>query len=537
MERVHRTEVSDALSATVASLRAHGERLRAVLSCMNEGLVVHDGQGAIEFCNPAAERILGLGFEQLAGRSPLDPRWRAVRSDGSAFPGEEHPAALALRSGEAQEQVVMGVYRPDGSLAWISIDALPVFEPASSMASAVVVTFREINAERGRIEELRRNRAVVHAVLENLPAGFYVIDERDERVLALNALMCRIWKIEDLEPALRSGDIDNRAVIARLLPNVVDAEGFAAVSRALREPGALGVNEYEFSLRDGRRLHRVSKRLFDADGGYVGRLFLFEDITRYVAAEEERRTIERRMQEVRRLESLGVLAGGIAHDFNNLLTSIVGNAELARGDALEAAPLRRQMERVIEASARATELCRKMLSFAGTDQGAVRRVHLSDLVHTALRWLQPQLSTRIHLHEELARELPSVLGDPLQLNQVIVNLVLNACEALGESGGNVRVVTGTARRDPGFFARAVLAPDLPEGEYVHVEIADDGCGIEPAVLARIFDPFYSTKFDGRGLGLSAVLGIVRGHRGAIQVESTPGSGTRMCVVFPSAAVS
>jgi PAS domain S-box-containing protein len=509
------------------------ERLRAMIEALSEGFVYQDTASVIHVSNPAAERILGLTADQLAGRTSLDPRWRAVREDGSPFPGHEHPSMQVLASGRPVKDVVMGVHLPDGRLNWIAINAQPVFEPGGARVDGVICTFREITAERQSAEELRRNRAMLDTVLENLPLGFYVIDERSERVLALNHRFCALFGLESLEARLRDGGVGNLEVFERVRGVVADPDAFVAASRALRQPDALELSEFEFATRDGRTLRRISKRLFAARGVYVGRLFLFQDITRDIAAEEERRTAERRMEEVRRLESLGVLAGGIAHDFNNLLTSIVGNAELAALDAGDASPLRRQMERVSAAATQASELCRKLQSYAGTEQVVVRRLHLSDLVHAALRWLQPQITTRVALQEALAVDLPSVLGDQNQLNQVVVNLVLNACEAQEERGGRVRVSTGVARRDARYFAGTVLAPDLPEGEYVHLEVADDGPGIEPAVVARMFDPFFSTKFAGRGLGLSAVLGIVRMHLGALSVESTSGAGTTVRVVLPA----
>jgi signal transduction histidine kinase len=380
----------------------------------------------------------------------------------------------------------------------------------------------------------RGQEAVLRAIVENLPAGYCLVDERTDAVLRLNRTFGEVWGLAGLESLAVRGSLRYGELLERMRPLVADAEGFDRAHASQDRAGAARMFEDEFVLRDGRTLRRQSTPLASALGEYVGRLELYEDVTRRVQAELERRTIERRMEDVRKLESLGVLAGGIAHDFNNLLTSIVGNAELAATGAAEGSALRRQMERIIDAGGRAAELCRRMLSYAGADSASVKRIHLSDLVHGALHWMKPQITTRIHVHEELAADLPGVLGDPIQLNQVVVNLVANACEAIGDRGGQLRVATGAAQRDELYFARTSYSHDLPPGEYVFVEVRDDGCGIDPAMLGHIFDPFFSTKFAGRGLGLSAVLGIVRSHRGAISVESAVDTGTTMRVDLPAA---
>jgi signal transduction histidine kinase len=365
------------------------------------------------------------------------------------------------------------------------------------------------------------------------PGGPPVATPGDRRLLCHNRPLAAILGLGERERALDAGALDARELAAHLRALVQDPEAFDEfLARAVA--GDDQPAEAEFSLRDGRVLRHQVRGLRDELGAAVGELHVIEDVTTRVRSEEERRTLDRRMQDIERLESLGVLAGGIAHDFNNLLTSIVGSAELAALAAPQGSALARQMERVLESSSRATALCQQMLSYSGTSPAVVLRLHLSDTVREAVHWLERDLRAGVRLDLDLAPQLPALLADPAQVHQLTLNLILNACESLPAEGGLVRIATAVVQCRPEHFARAAFAPTMPAGEYLELVIADSGCGIAPATLERIFDPFFSTKFSGSGLGLSAALGIARRHRGALFVESEPGRGTTVRVLFPSA---
>jgi nitrogen-specific signal transduction histidine kinase/CheY-like chemotaxis protein len=246
----------------------------------------------------------------------------------------------------------------------------------------------------------------------------------------------------------------------------------------------------------------------------------------------EQTALERNLLETQKLESLGVLAGGIAHDFNNLLTGVLGNAGLARLACPTNSPIRYHLDQIETTALRAAELCKQMLAYAGKGRFVVRQVDLNEVVRENAELLRTSVSRKAQLTFDLAPELPAVLADTAQMRQVVLNLVTNASEALGEQGGQVRVATGTARLVRDTLRTEKLAADLPEGEYTTLEVSDNGPGMPPEVRARVFEPFFTTKFAGRGLGLAAVLGIVRGHRGAIRVESEPGLGSTFRIFLP-----
>lgn len=256
---------------------------------------------------------------------------------------------------------------------------------------------------------------------------------------------------------------------------------------------------------------------------------------------EERQRIEAeqqefavKMQQVQRLESLGVLAGGIAHDFNNLLTVIIGNTSLA-ADMLppghRAGPFLEDLEK---AALRAAGLTNQMLAYSGKGAFALTQIDLNALTRENATLLDASISKKARFQLELADQLPKIEGDPNQLTQVVMNLITNASEAIDPRAGTIRIRTGSMMVDQAFFAQAALPDALPSGHYVFLEVSDDGAGMDAETVARIFEPFFTTKFTGRGLGLAATLGIIRGHKGSIQVHSEPGEGTRFLLVFPPA---
>jgi signal transduction histidine kinase/ActR/RegA family two-component response regulator len=247
----------------------------------------------------------------------------------------------------------------------------------------------------------------------------------------------------------------------------------------------------------------------------------------------ERRRLEAQLQRTQKLESLGVLSGGIAHDFNNLLTGILGNADAAFRTLPEGSRERDLLEQVTTAAQAAADLTGQLLAYSGRGTFQMEPLDLSGLVEEMGRLLGSSISKKTRLVYELSRELPFVDSDPTQIRQVVMNLITNASEAIGDAPGEVTLRTGSMHIGRAKLAQSYTHDDLPPGEYVFVEVADSGCGMNEETLQKIFDPFFTTKFTGRGLGLAALLGIVRRHRGTIFVSSQPGSGTSFRVLLPA----
>ena len=319
------------------------------------------------------------------------------------------------------------------------------------------------------------------------------------------------------------------------IKEVLGAEAYELIREKIEAALAGQRISYEASIPLGGKQRDILAEYIphvNPQGGVEGYVALITDITELKRAEEDRRTLEARVQHSQKLESLGVLAGGIAHDFNNLLVGILGNADLALMEMPPESPGRDQIEDVSTSAQRAAELTRQMLAYSGKGKFIVKPLNLSKVVEEMSHLLEVSIPKNVILKYDFAADLPSVEADATQLRQIIMNLIINASEAIGETSGVVSIRTGVTEADQSYLSETYLDDDLPEGYYVYLEVADTGCGMDEETKSKIFDPFFTTKFTGRGLGLAATLGIVRGHRGALKVYTHPGRGTNFKVLLP-----
>jgi len=248
-------------------------------------------------------------------------------------------------------------------------------------------------------------------------------------------------------------------------------------------------------------------------------------------AEAERRRLEAQLYQAQKMESLGILAGGVAHDFNNMLMTIIGNAETALLEAAEG-PIRDMVVNIKATALRAAAVTQQMLSFSGKANQTPQPLSLNDLINSSLHLLKVTVPAHISWNLDLAERLPQVEADPGLMQQILVNLVMNAAEAIGAENGTITLSTGVKGLDRGFLSTTLL-PEVETGSYVWLACHDSGSGLDPATLERIFDPFFTTKSEGRGLGLSSVLGIVKGHRGTLRVESAAAKGSTFWIYLPA----
>jgi signal transduction histidine kinase len=279
--------------------------------------------------------------------------------------------------------------------------------------------------------------------------------------------------------------------------------------------------EYE-SPATGRRILVLNAHRFERQERI---LLAMEDVTQIRRVEEE-------LRQSQKMEAIGYLAAGVAHDFNNLLTGIMGNASLLLDKTAGDDPARSKLGAVVNAAERAADLTRQLMAYAGKGRFYMERVDLSDLAVQTSKLIHPSIPANVQLRLDLDRHLPLLLADPGQLHQLVMNLAINGAEAIGDTGGVVLVRTGrqTVTEEP--------LPDLyfnekkTPGEYVYLEVQDNGSGMDEQTKRKIFDPFFTTKFTGRGLGLASVLGILQHHKGLIEVHSVPGRGSSFRVLFP-----
>ncbi len=373
-------------------------------------------------------------------------------------------------------------------------------------------------------EALRREHAYFESLFEGAPEAI-VMTRNDGTVLHVNNEFERLFGYERDEACGEYIDdlvaSPERRDEARALTDDVARGGRAQVEAVRRR-------------RDGREVP-VSIRTAPVivDGEQVGVFAIYRDITVRLAAEEEQRRLEVQVAYMQRLESLGAVVSGIANDFNNILTGILGNAELALARVHDDGELRSMLETIRDAGHRAAGLCGLMMGYAGQGRFLVQPLDLTEQVRAVVERVGPRLPEGVQLELDLDDDLPLVDADPGQIERALRNLLDNAVEALGEDGGTVRVGTSAHSSNEWYLDEHTLVGQVPAGPTVTLVVSDSGRGMDEALRHQVFDPFFSTHSDSRGLGLTAVLGIVRGHHGAIQLESQPGAGSTIQLLFPA----
>ncbi len=369
-----------------------------------------------------------------------------------------------------------------------------------------------------------------HALVEQSPFSIQLFSP-DGETTAVNPAWERLWGLSPDEIMGYNILKDQQLAEKGVLPYI--EKGFAGESVTIPvinyDPAE---NEKLQGARDDRWVRAFIYPLKDHDGSVQQVVLMHEDVTERILAEREKEEQREKMEHVQRLESLGVLAGGIAHDFNNLLTVIMGNASIAASQLPEFSPAIRNIRSIEETSRRAADLCKQMLAYSGKGKLVVKPIILSDLVEEMSQLLRVSIAKNISFRFNLNSRIPAVDADVTQMQQVIMNLVINASEAIGDNGGAISIATGLQHIDKQYLSTTFLDENLDEGSYVYLEVSDTGCGMDENTKERLFEPFFTTKFTGRGLGMAAILGIVRGHHGTVKVYSEKGKGTTFKVLLP-----
>lgn len=519
------TTPSQPASATellLERLERSEELTRSILEAMPGGVVHVALDGSVVRANAEAARVLGLRVDQLTQRYIYDFATRTLDERGEPCPVDEYPVTRALVSGEPQPRKTIGVQRADGSTSWAVFTAVPVKDPHTLTTTGAVVTFLDITERLAAERTLAESEERYRQVAEKSPDAMGVV--QSGRLVYVNEAAVRLLGYDDA-PSLVGIDIWT------LIP-ADHKDAFNEAVRARVRGEVHDLMEERLLRRDGQS---VDVEISVASLEYRGERalsFVARDISGRKRDEEELERLRAQVTHGQKLESLGLLAGGVAHDFNNLLAAILGNASLAKIRLPADSPAAGNVAAIETAARRAADLTGQMLAYAGRGTVVVERVALSQLVSEMVDLLSTVISKKATLDVELDEELPAVEGDAAQLRQVVMNLILNASDALREGVGRITIKTGTVELTEQALAATYVDDELPAGRYVVVEISDTGIGMDEATRARVFDPFFSTKTTGRGLGLAATLGIVRGHGGAIELRSEPNRGTTFRVYFP-----
>ena len=375
--------------------------------------------------------------------------------------------------------------------------------------------------EHKRAERLLQESEELYADLyDNAPDMYVSVDAQTARVLQCNQTLAEKLGFSKEE------------IIDRPVFNLYHPDSLPAAERVFRtfvETGRILDEELQLRKKSGHRID-VSLNVSavrDESGKVLHSRSCWRDIS-------DRKRLEAQIRQDEKLASLGTVAGGVAHNFNNLLMAILGFQDMAMIDLDPASQTCRNVRQAYDLSLRASEVASKMLSYTGIAYFIAKPMDLSGYIRELIPELQESMPAEALLELELDETLPAVASDPAPLKQVLRNLATNAWEALGETRGVIRVTTGSMHCSRERLRKTYLQENLPEGDYVYLEVSDPGQGIDPGNMDKIFDPFFTTKIAGRGLGLASLLGIVRAHRGAVEVRSRPGERTRFRVLLPAA---
>jgi len=407
-----------------------------------------------------------------------------------------------------------------GVMEFFSREALDPDEDLLHMASSIGYQIGEF-VERQRAQESLAEREESFRILSETASDGIISIDTTSTILFANTASGKIFGYTPKE--LLGSDL------TMLMPEYMRHVHRAAI-RNYAETGHRHISWNSVQLpgrhKDGREVPlEISFAEYRQDRKHVF-IGIIRDIT-------ERKRLDEKLRQTAKLESLGLLAGGIAHDFNNLLTGILGNISMASDTLSESHSAWTNLRDAAQACERAAHLTKQLLAYAGKGRFIIQPLNLSNQVREIMALVKTSIPKNVQLRLDLAEPLLCIEGDATQIQQLIMNLVINGAEAIGQGDGTVLITTTVQDVDEDYIKQLLGGSEIAPGKYVSLEVHDTGCGMDPPTVAQIFDPFFTTKFTGRGLGLAAVLGIVRGHKGALKVYSAPGKGSTFKILFPA----
>jgi len=482
-----------------AALRASEERLRLAQQVARVGSFEWNVQTGVIQWTPELEHIYGLPPQGFAGTREA---WeQMIHSEDRAVAAQLAHEVLDTGSFDAEWRII----RPDGSVRWVACKA-SVFKNESDKPLRLIGLQFDITERKHAEASLRESEERFRNMADSAPVMIWVAGT--DRVLNFFNKTWLDFVGRTMEQELNNGwtecihpdDLDH--CIATYISAFDKRETFHIEIRCRRADG-----EYRWVLCTG-----VPR--FAPDGVFEGYIGSDIDITVLKRAQQETLTRQK-------LESMGLLAGGIAHDFNNLLGSILTTSEVVLSELPADSDVIHEVQAIQSVAHRGAEIVRQMMSFAGQANTAFERVDVGQLVGEMIQLLKVSISKVATLRIDVSKDLPTVWASPAQIRQVVMNLVINASEALGEEEGIISV-------------NLARIPSGSEGDHIRLEVSDTGCGMTDEVRGKMFDPFFTTKFAGRGLGLASVQGIVRSHGGVLDVASAPGRGCRIEILLPCA---
>jgi len=365
-------------------------------------------------------------------------------------------------------------------------------------------------------------------IMDHAPIGIFMLNKQG-RFMFINRALCDMFGISEAEFI----EAEN---YTEVMPTALAEQCVTSNNACLTQGKTITVQE-TISNPDGKEyiINTTKTPVYNSAGDITALVGISVNVTEQFEHDQEKEQIQQQLQHTQKLESLGVLAGGIAHDFNNILAAIMGHASLAESKCKQADPLavEQHLGRIVTASEKAADLCKQMLAYSGQGKFIIKPLDISAFVESIINILEVSLNKGIILKLSLMENLPMVEADVSQMQQILMNLVTNANEAIASCSGVIAIRTGIMDAGENYLAHCLCAEDIYPGRFVFMEVSDTGSGMNGETIEKIFDPFFTTKFTGRGLGMSAVLGIIRGHQGALKLYSELGQGTTFRVLLPA----
>jgi PAS domain S-box-containing protein len=491
--------------------------LKGVINSIPDLIFFKNMDGVYLGCNRSFEEFIGREEQHIVGKTDFD---LFDKDTAEFFVQKDNVIYKSGKPGINEEWVDY----PDGKKILLDTVKTPLKDLDGTLYGLVGIS-RNITERKQTEEALASSERFLKTIIDSEPECIKMLDINGNLLMMNPAGLVMI-----------GADSFEQVKGESVCPLITEPyrETFIAQIKQVFQ-GVPGTLEFEIIGLRGRHVwletHAVPFR--NEHGEIVSLLAITRDVTERKRAENERIHLERQILHAQKLDSLGVLAGGIAHDFNNILTSIIGNADLALMRINPESPAIDNLHSIEKASVRAADLAKQMLAYSGKGKFVISNHDINGLLEEMLHILQVSISKKAVLRLNLTRPLPPVEADATQLRQIIMNLVINASEAIGDKSGVIAITTGCMDCDRSYLKDVWLDENIGDGLYVFIEIADTGCGMSKDTLAKLFDPFFTTKFTGRGLGMAAVLGIVRGHKGAVKVYSEQGKGSAFKILLPA----
>lgn len=503
------------------ALRESEQKLKAILDASTAGVLCTGPAGNITFFNSRITEMFGYTSEEL-----LENRYQNLvhpeqRSIGDAYLNGLVSGRLASITSERH------YLRKDGSSFWGYISARSLFD-ADGKSTAMLATITDITDIKDTREALLKSSELLRLALDASNDGIWDWDLASGNV----HWSPRCFTMLGYEP-------NEFAVSYDSWKNLIHPDDAEQVARSAGEQIGTGEGNFTVEYRiaeKGGGWHWVKGRGKPAARDQLGAILrivgTLTDIESRVREQSERLAFEQKLQQTQKLESLGVLAGGIAHDFNNILTIILGHCYVSLQEIDSGMPVKSHLQHIESAANRAADLCRQMLAYAGKSALVQTKVDLWLLVDDIVKMLQAAIAKNVTITLDMKRDLPHIAGDTSQIQQVVMNLIINAAEAIGDGNGTITISLQKVSLVEEDLKSDSVGNPVAAGVYALLQVSDTGCGMDYETQKRIFEPFFTTKFAGRGLGMSAVLGIVKSHDGFLTLQSSPEAGTTFKVYFP-----